>query len=130
MRVLLLTYHHQLIKPYAFLKGHSESPLLTQGKGSHIDPSTAEGMFIMHFIYESDPHKSQRICSREKLWSMLTADSARLVPRMWICPDDDKESGHCSGDEYDVLGIDEFWIECPKCQFEVKLMKLTMRDEI
>ncbi|MBA0678075.1 hypothetical protein Goari_019441 [Gossypium aridum] len=77
-------------------------------------------MFIMHFIYESDPHKSQRICSREKLWSRLTADSARLVPRMWICPDDDKENGHCSGDEYDVLGIGEFWIECPKCQFEVK----------
>ncbi|MBA0608700.1 hypothetical protein Godav_020890 [Gossypium davidsonii] len=77
-----------------------------------------------------DPHKSQRICSREKLWSRLTADSARLVPRMWICPDDDKESGHCSGDEYDVLGIGEFWIECPKCQFEVKLMKLAMRDEI
>ncbi|TYI02248.1 hypothetical protein ES332_A11G255900v1 [Gossypium tomentosum] len=99
-------------------------------KGSHIDPSIAEGTFVMHFISESDPHKSQRICYREKLWSMLTADSARLVPRMWICPDDDKESGYCSGKEYDGSRIGEFRIECPKCQFEVKLMKLAMRDEI
>ncbi|KAA3473425.1 putative N-acetyl-gamma-glutamyl-phosphate reductase, chloroplastic [Gossypium australe] len=98
-------------------------------RSMHIVPQICG--FIMKFAEAINSEALVMVGTEmEKLWSMLTADSARLVPRMWICPDDDKESGHCSGEEYDVSGIGEFWIECPKCQFEVKLMKLTMRDEI